>query len=431
MPRTSQPLLVALAFHVALFSSSSMLPAGSPTDWPQWRGINRDGLSRESGLLTEWPAEGPAVAWKVDTVGEGYSSIAVADGRIFTLGNVDGEGRIICLDERDGSTLWSVHPPAETRLYRHGKGNGARGTPTVDKDLVFAIGGGGDLTCLRADTGEVVWSKHLVTDLGGKVPGWGYSESPLIDGDRVIVTPGESQGTLAALDRSTGAVVWRSTDLQDKAHYCSAALATIHGVRQIITFTGGRGSRRSPGDPPRLVGVDAETGKLLWSYEKSANRTANVSTPVIHKDTVFSASAYGTGGGLCRIRKTDDGFEAEPVYFEKSFQNHHGGMVLVDGYLYGTGSRSLICMNIETGEIAWQNRSVGKGSITCADGHLYCYGEKNLVGLVEVNPKEYVEKGRFDVPQGEWPTWAHPVVANGKLYLRDMNHLTCYDVSAR
>ena len=425
MQRLSLPLVIAL------LGSVSVAFAASPTDWPQWRGVNRDGRSLDKGLLTQWPAEGPAVAWKVDSIGDGYSSIVVADGRIITLGNVDGEGRIICLNEKDGSTLWSVHPPTEKKLYTHGKGDGGRGTPTIDGDLVYAIGGGGDVTCLQAADGKVVWSKHLVDDLGGKVPGWGYSESPLIDGDNVIVTPGESGGAVAALNKKTGEVVWRSTDVTDKAHYCSAALATIHGVRQIVTFTGGRGSKRDPGDPPRVIGLEADTGKLLWSYEKSANRTANVATPIVHGNTVFSSSAYGTGGGLCRINKIDNGFEAEPVYFENKLQNHHGGMILVDAFLYSMGGGSLICMNIETGKIAWQDRSVGKGSIAYADGHLYCYGEKNQVGLVQANPIEYVEKGRFDVPKGEWPTWAHPIVANGKFYLRDMNNLTCYDVSSR
>jgi outer membrane protein assembly factor BamB len=423
MNRYCLPLLLAL------MGSVSVVQAASPTDWPQWRGINRDGLSHDRGLLGEWPADGPPVAWKVDTAGESYSSIAVADGRIITMGNVDGEGRIICLNEKDGATLWSVHPPTETKLYKHGKGDGGRGTPTIDGDLVYAIGGGGDMTCLKAANGEVVWAKHLVSDLGGSVPGWGYSESPLIDGDRIIVTPGGDQGCVAALNKLTGDVVWRSTDVGDKAHYCSAALATIHGVRQIVTFTGGRGSKKDPGDPPRVIGLEADSGKLLWSYEKSANRTANVSTPIVHGDTVFSASAYGTGGGLCRINRTDNGFESEPVYFENKMQNHHGGMVLVDGYLYGTGSNTLICLDIASGSIAWQDRSAGKGSVTYADGHIYVYGEKNQVALVEANPKEYVEKGRFDVPRGEWPTWAHPVVANGRLYLRDMTSLTCYDLS--
>lgn len=414
-----------------LAAGSSSLLAGKPGDWPQWRGPNRDGISRESGLLKEWPESGPSVVWKIDSVGEGYSSPSIVDGRIFIQGNVDGEGRVLCLDEADGSVIWSIHPPTETKLYKHGKGNGARGTPTVDNGLVYVEGGGGDLTCLKAESGEVVWSSHLKDDFGGGVPGWGFSESPLVDGGNLIVTPGGSGGTVVALNKLTGEVVWRSEDVKDKAHYCSAIVIESHGVRQIVTFTGGVGNKRNPGAPPRVVGLDAQTGDLLWSYEKSANRTANVSSPLYQNNAVFSASAYGTGGGLARLTKTASGFVAEPEYFETKIQNHHGGMVLVDGHIYGTGSNSLICMNFETGEIVWQDRSAGKGSITYADGHLYLYGEKNKVALVEANPNEYVEKGFFEVEKLDFPTWTHPVVANGRLYLRDMANLTAYDVKAK
>lgn len=386
-------------------------------------------MSADTGLLTEWPEGGPKVAWTVDNVGEGYASISVAGGRVYTQGNVDGKGVISCLSEKDGSVVWAVTSPAEDREYKHGRGNGGRGTPTVDGDLVYIIGGGGDLTCLKADTGEVVWSKHLIKDFGGGRPGWGYSESPLVDGENLIVTPGGDKGTVVALNKKTGETVWASADVTDKAHYCSAAVVESHGVRQILTFTGGSGNKRKPGDPPRVIGLAADSGELLWSYEKSANRTANVSTPLFANDLVFSASAYGTGGGLAKIAKDGDAFVTEPVYFEKKMQNHHGGMILIDGYIYGTGSNSLICMNFETGEIAWQARAAGKGSIAYADGHLYCYGEKNAVALVEANPNEYVEKGHFTVDKKNFPTWAHPVVANGKLYLRDMDTLTAYQVA--
>lgn len=422
------PAIIRFTLSVAVLSLSTILFAAKPGDWPQWRGPNRDNISHDTGLLTEWPEGGPDVAWQVESIGNGYSSLAVVDGRVFTQGNVDGEGRILCLNESDGSMIWSVHSPAETRLYKHGKGNGGRGTPTVDGGLVYVEGGGGDLTCLNAEDGKVVWTKHLKDDFGGGVPGWGFSESPLIDGNRVIVTPGGSDGAVVALNKLTGDIVWRSEDVKDKAHYCSAIVVESHGVRQIVTFTGGSGNRRSPGAPPRVIGLDAETGDLLWSYEESANRTANVSSPLFHNNAVFSASAYGTGGGLARLSKSASGFTAEPDYFEKKIQNHHGGMVLVDGHIYGTGSNTLICMNFETGEIVWQDRSAGKGAVTYADGHIYLYGEKNRVALVEANPKEYVEKGLFEVEKGDFPTWAHPVVANGRLYLRDMEKLTTYGI---
>lgn len=417
-----------LRFRSSTFLGSSLLAtvacltlvAAKPGDWPQWRGPARDGHSVSSRLLKQWPEQGPQVVWQVDNVGASYSSVSVADGRVFTMGNVDDEGRLICLDEQTGRTLWSIRPPAENRVYTHGRGDGARGTPTVDGDRVYAIGGGGDVTCADAESGNVVWSLHMLDDLEGgrRPPGWGYSESPLIDGDRVIVTPGGPKGTVAALNKLTGDVIWRSTDVTDGAHYSSAILAEVEGVRQIIQFTNSR-----------VVGLDADTGRLLWDYSKSANRTANVATPIYADGHVFSSSAYGTGGGLVKLTRNGDEFTAEEVYFSNPMANHHGGIILVDGYMYGFGSGGLLCMEFKTGDIAWRNRSVGKGSLCYADGHLYCLSENNRLGLVEVNPSEYVEKGRIEIPKSDFPSWAHPVVANGRLYIRDQDQLTCYEVS--
>lgn len=430
IPSRLVPVIRRSIAALAVFSLASMTSPVQADDWLQWRGPNRDGVSKETGLAKQWPEAGPAVAWTVDSVGDSYSSLAVFDGRILTMGNVEGEGRIICLDEKTGEVVWSIKTPAETKGFTHGKGNGARGTPTIDEGRVFTIGGGGDVTCVNIDTGSVIWSKHLVSDFGGSVPGWGYSESALIDGNNVIITPGGNAGCIVALDKKTGDVIWQSKDVTDKAHYCSAIIAESHGVRQIIQFTGGTGRKREETGKPRVIGVDATNGSFLWGYDKSGNGTANVATPIFANDKVFSSSGYGTGGGLVALAKTAEGFIATESYFERSMQNHHGGIVLVDGHMYGFGSGGLLCMNFESGEITWRDRSVQKGSLVYADGHLYCYGEKNEVALVEANPKEYVEKGRFSVAQKQHPTWAHPVVANGKFYLRDMSTLTCYNVKA-
>lgn len=391
-------------------------------DWPQWRGPQRTGLSAETGLLKTWPAAGPSVLWKVDTAGVGFSTLAVSAGRIFTQGNLAdaaGEDRetILALDEKSGATVWKHVPAPEAPAFTHKRGSGPRGTPTIDGGRLYAVGGRGDVSCLEVETGKPVWHKSLTKDFGGSVPGWGYSESPLIDGARVIVTPGGSDGCIVALSKETGEIIWRSTDVKEGAHYSSAIAADVVGVHQIIQFT-----------RERVVGLNAEYGTLLWSYNNSANRTANISTPIYADSCVFSASGYGTGGGLVKLTRAEDTFQANEVYFEKSMQNHHGGIVLVDGYLYGFGSNALICLNFKTGEVAWQNRSVGKGSLTYADGHLYCLGENQTVGLVEAKPKEYVEKGRFKIPDSGEHSWAHPVVANGCLYLRDQGTLTCYDV---
>ena len=304
--------------------------------------------------------------------------------------------------------------------YRNGMGDGPRGTPTIDGKVVYVEGGNGDVSCHDVATGRTLWHLNMVADLGGRRPGWGYSESPLLNGDHLIVTPGGKDGAIAALNKNTGEVVWRSKDLTDGAHYSSAIVADLHGGRQIIQFT-----------RDRVAGVDARNGKLLWSYQNSANRTANCSTPVYHDGHVFTASAYGTGGGLAKISRNGDTWTAEEVYFEKSMQNHHGGMVLVDDHLYGFGGGGLICLDFKSGKIAWSDRSVGKGSLMYADGHLYCLGERNALGLVAANPSEYVEKGRISIPKSGRPSWAHPVVAGGRLYIRDQNSLTCYDIAAK
>jgi len=260
----------------------------------------------------------------------------------------------------------------------------------------------------------------LIEDFGGKRPGWGFSESPLVVDEKLIVTPGGKDGAIAALNKLTGEMIWRSTDVTDAAHYCSAIEAEIEGVPQIIQFTRNR-----------IVSVAVNDGRLLWDYENSANKTANVATPIVQGNHVFSSSAYGTGGGLVKVTKTGDAFAAEEVYFQKPMANHHGGIVRVGDHMYGFGSGGLICMEFLTGDIAWRNRSVNKGSLCFADGQLYCFGEKNKMALIAANPNEYQENGRFEVPDSGKPTWAHPVVANGRLYLRDQDTLTVYDVSGK
>jgi outer membrane protein assembly factor BamB len=406
-------------------SAFSICFAAKPGDWPQWRGINRDGRSAETGLLDSWPKEGPRVVWKIENLGEAFSTVSIADGRIFTQGNVDGKGLIFCIDEKTGKTIWSVRSPAEKNEYHHGRGNGARGTPAVDGNRVYTISGGGAVTCLETKTGKTLWSLHLLLgDLNGggqkrglgRAPGWGFSESPLIDGNHLIVTPGGPDGAIAALDKFTGDVVWRSTELTDLSSYSSAIAADVLGVHQIIQFTSGH-----------LSGLDASTGKLLWDYSESTNTRANVSSPIYSDGFVFSSSGYGTGGGLVKIVKNGDEFKAEQVYFSRDMSNHHGGIVLKDGYMYGYG-KQLICMDFKTGEIAWRGRNIIKGSLCYADGHLYFLSERNRMSLIEANPEKFVEKGQFEIPNSGLNSWAHPVVANGRLYIRDQNTLTAYDI---
>jgi outer membrane protein assembly factor BamB len=299
--------------------------------------------------------------------------------------------------------------------YRNGYGDGPRGTPTLDGDVLYAEGGSGDVSCLELATGKTVWHVNLVSDLGGGVPGWGYSESPLVLGDWLIVTPGGKKGTLAALEKKTGKVVWRSEGDTEGAHYSSPVVADLGGVRTIVQMAS-----------KTVFGVRADNGRHLWSYTNANNGTANVCTPIPWKDHVFASSNYGVGGGLVKIGT--DGSSAQEVYFEKKMANHHGGIVKLDDYMYGFGNGGLICMNFLTGQIAWVNRSVSKGSLVYADGMLYCLGEGHQMALVEANPKEYKEHGRFKIDNLGKPSWAHPVVAGGRLYIRNQDRLAAYDV---
>lgn len=395
-----------------------LIPGAERLDWPQWRGPDRTGISKETGLLKEWPKQGPKILWKIENLGAAYSSVTVCRGRVFTQGTKNGQETIFCLDLKTGETVWGVSPNGGTPPFEEKRGNGARGVSTIVDNDVYTEGGTGIVTCLDFETGKQTWSRDFVKEFGAAVPKWGYCESPLVDGEKLIVTPGGKNGAIVALNRKTGETLWSSAEVTDPAHYSSPILADAHGVPQYIQFLSNR-----------VVGVRATDGKFLWEYAGAANRTANVCTPIFHDNSVFASSAYGTGGGLVKLVKEGEGFKAEQQYFDKTMANHHGGIVLLDGFLYGFGGEALICMNFATGEIAWKNRSVGKGSLTYAEGHLYCLGEKQLLGLVEANPKEYVEKGRVELKESGRPSWAHPVVAQGRLFVRDQETLTCYDIS--
>jgi outer membrane protein assembly factor BamB len=604
--------VASLVFGIASWAEAQV-PSG-PGEWPQWRGPHRDGINPETGLLKEWPAGGPRVAWQIETVGVGYSSVAIKDGRLFTQGDLDGVEHVIALGVEDGKVLWAVQPepvaralddyvaqefkridrngdgvvdeaealarfgwdfnrwdraaaeaidpaarakkvlaaldadhdgklsaveassfrdsfvridaedkgadaailakarakayleaidkdrdgavsrdearrsalerpfgdmdqqdpatkkgdgrltaeeieayllkrergkdgfitPAELADYyaknlprgdgilskaevraflgglRDGMGDGPRGTPTVDGDRVYAEGGKGDVSCLDAATGKTIWHLNLEKDLGGGRPGWGYSESPLVLGDLLIVTPGGKRGTVAALDKKTGKVLWQSEGVTEGAQYSSPVVAEIAGVRQIVQF-----ARQN------CFGITIDRGRLLWTYGAANNGTANICTPIPCGDHVFASSAYGTGGGLAKIAADGERQRAEQVYFEKKMANHHGGIVKVGDVMYGFGEGTLLCMDYLTGKIRWQDRSVRKGSLVVADGMLYLLGEGQEVALAEATPEAYREHGRFKIPSRGKPSWAHPVVVGGRFYLRDQQFLTAYDVKGR
>jgi outer membrane protein assembly factor BamB len=392
------------------------VPSG-PSDWPQWRGPERNGVSKDTGLIKQWPSSGPQRAWSISSLGEGYGSLAIKGDRIFVQGTSGSSSVVFCLNRADGKTVWSA---ALGSKVNEGRGNGPRSTPTIDNDRVYALTENGDLACLRAPDGSPVWRKNILREFGGSNPGWLISESPLIDGDRVIVTPGGRGAGMVALDKMTGKEIWRSKDLSDEAAYSSCIAADVGGVRTIMNFT----SRAA-------VGVRASDGKLMWSHSSPANGTANCATPVFADGKAFFTSAYGTGGALLGLSAQGGEVKAKELYFTKDMKNHHGGVVLVNGYLYGFSDSILTCIEFATGKKMWASRSVGKGSLTYADGMLYLFSENNVVGLAEATPNAYVEKGRVSVPEQGRPSWAYPVVIGGNLYIRDQGTLTAYDVKAK
>jgi outer membrane protein assembly factor BamB len=403
-------LIVAL---VATISAQSNPVA----DWPQWQGPDRTGLSKEVGLLKQWPASGPAMAWSASGIGAGYGSLAIKGDRIFVQGSNGGRSMVYSLNRADGKNVWSK---ALGPAGNNDRGSGPRGTPTLDGDQIYVLTENGDLACLKAQDGTAVWQRNILREFGGRNISWLISESPLVDGDHVIVTPGGRGAGIVALDKMTGKTVWASKDLSDEAGYSSPIVADVQGVRTVMTLTG-----------DAAVGVRASDGKLMWRYERVANRTANITTPVFHDNKVFYTSAYGTGAALLGLTAQGGEVKAQEIYFTREMQNHHGGVVLVNGYLYGFNNSILTCVEFATGNSMWRNRSVGKGSLTYADGHLYLLGEDNTVGLAEAVPGGYTEKGRFRIPDQGLPSWAHPVVAGGKLYIRNQATLAAYDVRAR
>lgn len=403
---------VMLAGVVLVFAFAGHALAQPGANWPQWRGPNRDGISKETGLLKQWPAEGPALVWKAAGAGRGYSSFSIANGRLYTMGLRGDREFIVAFDIANGKEAWATpHGSA----FRNDRGDGPRGTPTVDGDRVYALGGNGDLSAVDARTGRIVWTKNVLREFGGSNINWGISESPLVIGNKVLVNAGGPNASIVALNKDNGSVIWKSQS--DEAGYSSAIPLQVNGGTQVVFFTG-----------ERALGLDVNDGRLLWDYSRPSNRTANVATPIARGNRVFISSDYGTGGGVVEIKS--DG-KAQEIYFTKDMRNHHSSSVLVGDYLYGFSSSMLTAMKFDTGEIAWRDRSVGKGSLVYADGNLYCFSENGVVGLVEATPTGYSEKGRFRIQQDSLPTWTHPVVAGGRLYLRDQDTIYAFDVKQK
>jgi len=408
------------------------LQPGEQTDWPQFHGPKRDNLCRETGLNTDWTENPPELLWQISGLGMGYSSIAITDGKIFTMGDrkiPDGEERqfVLAFDLGTQKELWATHvgPPHK---------DGPRSTPTVDGELLYAIGTEGAVVCLETATGAERWRKSLTNDFGGKMmSGWKYSESPLVDGSKLICTPGGEAATLVALDKMTGEVIWKCAvpalgeKGKDGAGYASAVAAEIDGVRQYIQLIG-RG----------LVGVKAETGDFLWGYNAIANDVANIPNPAVREQYIFTTTDYNTGSALLRISRVEDTFHVQELYTlsGREFENHHGGIVCVGNYVYGGHGNSRgepVCIDVTTGKIMWRGKAPERGSaaVLYADGHLVFRYDRGLAALIEATPEKFRLKGTFQPVTGEGPAWTHPVIHNEKLYLRHGDLLACYDMRAQ
>jgi outer membrane protein assembly factor BamB len=409
--RSSLALACVVAAAIALNAQSAAV------DWPQWRGPDRTGISKETGLLAQWPRSGPSVVWSAAMLGAGYGSVAVHGDRVYLQGMRNRQSVVSTLNRADGKPVWvRILGPAGD----NDRGPGPRSTPTVDGDRVYALSETGDLACLRASDGTVVWQRNVLKEFRGDNPYWLLSESPLVDGNLVIVTPGGRGAGMVALDKMSGKTVWQSKELNDGAGYASPIVADVGGVRTIMTFTADAG-----------VGVRASDGKLMWRNSQAANGTANIATPVYSDGKVFFTSSYGTGASLLGLKAAGGEVRAQEIYFTRDMKNHHGGVVLVNGHIYGYNDSILTCLEFASGKMLWRDRSVGKGAVTYADGHLYILSENNVVGLVEATPAGYKEKGRFNITDQGWPSWSHPVVSGGRLYIRNQGTLTSYDVRAR
>jgi outer membrane protein assembly factor BamB len=435
---------------VLVLADATNASAGS---WPSWRGPNRDNISPEKGLLDAWTEHGPPLKWKAKGLGKGYSSVSIDGGRIYTMGAVPttgaasstprrrpalrsrggGGGRgvgsrgdcsVIALDVKTGKIVWAT-PVA--------KGD-PNCTPTVDGDRVYALGRNGELACLDTADGKVVWAKDLQRDFGGRMmSGWGYSESPLVDGEKLLCTPGAQDAMVVALDKKTGDTLWKGavpeelgSNGADGAAYASIVISHGAGVKQYVQLVG-RG----------IVSFRADDGKFLWNYNRVANPTANIPTPLAEGDYVFTSTGYQGGAALLKLHKDGDGVAAKEVYFlpGNKVQNHHGGMVLLDGYLYmGNGHNQgfPLCLELKTGKIMWKGgRGAGTGSAAVleADGELYFRYQNGVMALVEATPEKYVLKGKFDLATHNGESWPHPVIVDHCLYVRDQDALLCYDIA--
>lgn len=410
-------VILAAAFTIESSAAPPQPRGGDGGGWNQFGGPQRDHRSTDTGLLDAWPEDGPEHVGAATNLGVGYSSVSFAPGLVLTMGSRGDDELVICLDAASLAEKWA------TRIGRtraDGMGDGPRSTPSVDGERVYALGAGGDLAALALADGRILWHGNILRAFNAENITWGISESPLVEGGRVVVTPGGRDATVVALEARSGRTLWRAlVPGAPQAAYSSIIPVTVGGVRHYVNFvhTG-------------LIGIRAADGAVLWGDDSAANATANCSSPLAWRQGVFAASGYGKGGALVALAAGRQGIRAAPLWKTAEMKNHHGGMVIDGDHLYGCDDALLTCLDLATGRVAWRNRSVGKGAVVWADGKLVVRSEEGPVALVEATPRGYVERGRF-TPQdrSERPAWARPVVADGKLWLRDQERLDVYSIA--
>ena len=434
MPRLS------VVFGVLVLTACSMIssPVGaaelkSSQDWPQWRGPNGDNISQFKGIATDWEAKPPALLWKLDGMGQGFASVSVVGDRLYTTGNVGNSQALIAVDLKSQNVAWTS--PLTDSVPKHGY-DGSRCTPSVDGDRLYAVTSNGQISCVNVADGSVIWKKVFETEWKGKMmSGWGYSESPLVDGEYVLCTPGNAEAMIVCLNKMTGKEVWKSA-VPDQgnagspgAGYSAMVISNGAGVKQYVQLIG-RG----------LIGVRASDGKHLWSYNRIANGVADIPTPIVKGDYVFGSTGYNEGGSaLLKLTRNGDGVGAVEQYYRgKELQNHHGGLILIGDHLYfgqGHDNGFPTCIDLISGDIKWGGKIRGPGTgsaaTTAVDGHLIFRYQNGQVALIEATPSEYKLKGSFMPVFQQGNSWAHPVVVAGKLYLREQNTLMCYDLTAK
>ena len=389
-------------------------------DWPRWRGPDLSDHSPDKGLLKKWPKDGPKQVWLYKDAGIGYSGPAISNGKFITMGERNGAIHVIAIDTKNGKEIWNTK---FAKGFKNNWGNGPRGTPTIDGDKVYALAPKGELICLNIKNGSKVWNADLVKNFGGKAPYWGFSESVLVHGNNVVVTPGGAKGAIVALDKITGKQIWQSKEIKDGAQYSSIIPIKHNGDDQYVQLF-----------MKSLVGVSASDGSLLWKTDWNG-RTAVIPTPIYKNGKIYISSGYNVG---CKLINLSQDNKVSEVYNNDTIINHHGGVILIGEHLYGHSDRGgWKCQNFETGEEIWRSKELGKGAIHYADGMLYCLGESDgTVTLVKANTKGWEETGRFKLspqtklrkPSGK--IWTHPVVIGGNLYLRDQEIVYCYKVKA-